>query len=141
MNADHREQAEWMRRVDDLLNKTMERGATADEEKSAVQLAYQLTRQHGLDIGEFKARLETIGAPPRYLVTADGFLLPTRVVEPARRWDGTERRRRAATPEQERSGGHECPASPTGRHFMVPLMRGTFPSGIENCAHCGARKK
>src|SRR5579863_6498724 len=138
------ERAGWARRIADLLNKTIENGATADEEKSAVQLAYQLTRQHGLDIGEFKVRLAMIGVPPRYLVTGDGFLLPfavVRAVEPARGWDGTERRRAAAASEQAGAEGRECPDSPSGRHRMVPLMRGTFATGIESCVHCGAQKR
>ncbi len=139
------ERAGWVRRIADLLNKTIENGATTDEEKSAVQLAYQLTRQHGLDIGEFKVRLAMIGVPPRYLVTGDGFLLPfaaVRIAEPARGWDGTERRSRpAGASEQAGPDGRECPASPSGRHRMVPFMRGTFPTGIENCVHCGARKQ
>jgi hypothetical protein len=141
----HAERAGWGRRIADLLNKTVENGATADEEKSAVQLAYQLTRQHGLDIGEFRVRLAMIGVPPRYLVTGDGFLLPfaaVRIAEPARGWDGNERRSSpAASSDGVGLDGRECRDSPSGRHRMVPLMRGTFPTGIENCVHCGARKQ
>ena len=57
MNTNDPGRAGWTRRITDLLNKNIENGATAEEEKSAVQLAYQLTRQHRLDIGEFKVRL------------------------------------------------------------------------------------
>lgn len=144
MNSDA-ERAGWLRRVTDLLNKTVENGATPDEEKSAVQLAYQLTRQHGLDVGDFKARLSMIGAPPRYLLTNDGFLVPAGAVmrsaePPPRPWDGNERRRSAAGPGRAEGGGRECQVSPSGQHRWVPFMRGTFATGIENCAHCGARK-
>jgi hypothetical protein len=144
MNTNDPARTDWARRIADLLNKTIENGATAEEEKSAVQLAYQLTRQHGLDIGEFKARLGMVGVPPRYLLTNDGFLLPfaaARAVEPARAWDGSERRRAGGASDRARPQGRECPDSPNGQHRMVPMMRGTFPTGIENCAHCGARKQ
>jgi hypothetical protein len=144
MNTNDPERAGWTRRITDLLNKTVENGATGEEEKSAVQLAYQLTRQHGLDVGEFKARLAMVGTPPRYLLTSDGFLLPfaaAQAAHPPRGWDGTERRRSAAGSERVGPDGRGCPASPNGQHRMVPFMRGTFPTGIENCAHCGARKQ
>lgn len=147
------DQANWARRVADLLEKTVENGATAGEERSAVQLAYQLTRQHGLDIDNFKLALGRIGAPPRYLLTADGFLLPATALRALpwdgverrhRRWDGSERRR-------SRDGGGagaapaastvECPASPSGQHRMTPVMQGTFRTGYESCVHCGTRRQ
>lgn len=144
MNTNDPERAGWTRRITDLLNKTIENGATAEEEKSAVQLAYQLRRQHGLDVGEFKVRLAMVGTPPRYLLTSDGFLLPftaAQAAQPTRAWDGTERRRAAAGTERVNPGGRECPDSPNGQHRMVPVMQGTFPTGVENCLHCGARKQ
>ncbi len=126
MNTDA-ERAGWARRITDLLNKTIENGATAEEEKSAVQMAYQLTRQHALDMGEFKAKLAMVGSPPRYLITSDGFLLPFAAVrpdDPARSWDGSERRSRAAASERTQPDARECPDSPSGQHRMVASMRG-----------------
>ncbi len=138
------DQAEWERRVSALLEKTVENGTTLDEEKSSVQRAYLLTRQHGLDIDVFKVRLSMIGKPQRYLLTQDGFLVPAATVrppeQPSRPWDGTERRRSTAGSGRAAPDGRECAVSPSGQHRWVPFMRGTFPTGIENCAHCGARK-
>jgi hypothetical protein len=149
MQADHN-QATWARRVAELLEKTVENSATPDEEKSAVQLAYLLTRQHGLDIDQFKLALARIGAPPRYLVTVDGFLVPAATMRPPawdgkdrrhRAWDGNDRRRGATSGERRAADARECLESPTGRHRMVPIMQGTFRTGIESCIHCGTRKQ
>jgi len=138
----------WMRRVADLLEKTIENGATPDEEKSAVQLAHQLTRQHGLDMDYFKLALERVGNPPRYLLTADGFLLPATALRPPqwngaerrrRTWDGADRRRSSGRAEPA-AGSVECRASPTGQHRMQPVMQGTFRTGTESCIHCGTRR-
>jgi len=141
---DRRRSPPPLRRIDELLNRTIENGATPGEEKTAVQLAYQLTRQHHLDIESFKARLRMIGSPQRYMLTGDGFLVPFATVQAdaPRTWDGRERRRRShGGAESPRQAAYECPSSPTGQHRWVPFMRGTFPTGIENCVHCGARKQ
>ena len=141
MQADH-DGAGWARRVADLLEKTVENGATAEEEKSAVQLAYLLTRQHGLDVEQFKLALANVGKPPRYLLTRDGFLVPAATLRPPA-WDGVERRRRAWDGPDRRHAAPtlECPSSPTGQHRMVPMMQGTFRTGVESCLHCGTRKQ
>jgi hypothetical protein len=147
MRGDQDEQA-VLRRVSALLAKTVEKGAAPEEEKSSVQLAYQLTRLHDLDVDVFKQALARIGSPPRYLVTQDGFLMPATVARGAAPWDGTERRRRAWDGTERRSRGSaraapgpECPASPSGKHRMTPIMQGTFRTGFEGCVHCGTRRK
>ncbi|MBV9826460.1 MAG: hypothetical protein JO001_12445 [Alphaproteobacteria bacterium] len=64
-------------RVNSLLQKTVERNATVGEEVAAVQLAFKLVRDHSLDLNWFRGRLAGVGDPPRYVVTGDGFLVPT----------------------------------------------------------------
>jgi hypothetical protein len=68
--------------VNDLLAKTVENGCTIEEEKSSVQLAYQLSRQYKDEIDQpgFIAALYGIGDPARYAVTDDGFLVPAEAV-------------------------------------------------------------
>jgi hypothetical protein len=138
--------------VADLLRKTIENGATPSEEVSAVQLAHMLVRQHNLDIDIFRANLSSIGDPPRYLLTSDGFLVPTKVIggtaSPAgghasgqgqghTYGSGHPRRRRDDHPQQ--SAADRCPISPTGRHRMERYMRGTRATGAMYCLHCGYR--
>jgi hypothetical protein len=135
-----------LRRVLALLEKTIEKGALPEEEKSSVQLAYQLTRQHDLDINIFKQALEKMGPPPRYLVTQDGFLVPAVAVRGTGPWDGSDRRRRGWDGVERRrfaaaAAAPECPSSPTGRHRMQPIMQGTFRTAFEGCIHCGTRRK
>ena len=148
MNGDHEHAV--LRRIEVLLEKTVENGATIGEEKSAIQLAYQLTRQYGFDVDEFQKKLSRVGRPPRYLITGDGFLVPaTSLQSPP--WDGTERRRRGWDGTERRrfrdgggaaaAPGPECPASPSGKHRMTPIMQGTFRTGFEGCVHCGTRRR
>ena len=125
--------------VADMLNKTVERGATEEEEKSAVQLAYQLVRQYRLDLDEFKASLARIGNPPRYTLTDDGFLMPAAVARPIPP-DPPKRDDSRPAPSAPPTPGL-CPLSPSGRHHMVPFMHGTLMTGVEYCAHCGARRE
>lgn len=145
----------WQRRVDDLLEKTIENGCTPDEEKSAIQLAFLLTRQHGLGMDNFRLALERVGKPPRYLITGDGFRMPATAWRSAP-WDGVDRRRRNWDGNDRRrargggggggaahaaADGLECPASPSGKHRMTPVMQGTFRTGYESCIHCGTRRR
>ncbi len=126
--------------VANLLRKTIENGATAGEEASAIQLAHMLVRQHGLDMDAFRLALDRIGDPPRYIITRDGFLMPAaaRVAEaPPRRpaQNDDEEQPAQSEPGPER----ECSHSPTGRHRMEQHMRGTLPTGASYCIHCGLR--
>ena len=115
--------------VADLLRKTVENGATPGEEVSSVQLAHLLVRQHHLDMDAFKLALGRIGTPPRYEITPDGFLVPAMLrANPGRGSADT-----SADPVD------GCRLSPTGRHRMVPYMRGTFATGALHCVHCGVR--
>ncbi|HEX3863762.1 MAG TPA: hypothetical protein VHY35_18935 [Stellaceae bacterium] len=132
--------------VELLLRKTVENGATPGEEVAAIQLAYLIARQNGIDPAIFKTALEKIGDPPRYMLTADGFLVPTHVTRPAAARDTGERRRwtdahgtRGGAERTQAAPDRECPVSPTGRHRMERYMRGTFPTGMQYCLHCGLR--
>lgn len=146
------------RLVADLLRKTIENGATAGEEASAIQLAHMLVRQHGLDIDVFRACLELVGDPPRYVLTQDGFLVPTHLLRAADPAPGPAhghdqgyghgpgnhpRRRRTDQQHSSQYGGanpqDRCPVSPTGRHRMERYMRGTRATGAMYCLHCGFR--
>lgn len=60
--------------VRSLLSKTIEAGATEGEEIAAVQKAFQLIRQHGLDAAEF-------AFPPRFAIDDRGFLVPAESVK------------------------------------------------------------
>ena len=116
--------------VEFLLRKTVENGATPDEEVSAVQLAHMIVRQHGLDMDAFKAALGKIGKPPRYHITGDGFLVPA---EP--------RAGASAAPGDAAAGPPDiCPVSPTRRHRMEKFMQGTLATGQLYCVHCGLKR-
>jgi hypothetical protein len=145
------------------MRKTLENGATPSEEASAIQLAHMLVRQHDLDLDVFRACLSMIGEPPRYLLTPDGFLVPTHLLQsaephldPSRGHNygyglgshgighghgpaNHPRRRRTDNQQATGSAGDYCPISPTGRHRMERYMRGTRSTGAMYCLHCGYR--
>lgn len=116
--------------VEFLLRKTVENGATPGEEVSAVQLAHMIVRQHALDMDQFRAALAKIGRPPRYHITADGFLVPAEA--PA----GASAAPHHAAPEPPDA----CPVSPTRRHRMEKFMQGTLATGQLYCVHCGLKR-
>lgn len=131
-----------------LLRKTVENGATPDEEISAVQLAHMIVRQRGLDLDDFKVALAKIGNPPRYAITPDGFLVPVEAVRtaevhgagPRGRPDWDDDLRRDVGGEQAAVADGPCRLSPTGFHRMETYMRGTVATGVLYCLHCGLRK-
>lgn len=130
--------------VEYLLRKTIENGATAGEEVSAVQLAHMIVRQHGLDMDAFKAALAKIGHPPRYRITEDGFLVRAEAEQPGDAFDATPRREAEEAARQYAGAAQtavdDCPVSPTRRHRMEKFMQGTLATGQLYCIHCGVKR-